>query len=143
LKIVTRYGALGYVEDLPPLKEGRYAHGCGAYLREDRTQVLLVAGGAPGYLSSTEILANPSSDWVLTTNLPRRMEGLIGASVAGVVYMTGGYNGLSADPEEAWIDDVYRWTGNDWIEVGKMKEPRFNHAVSTIMLEEEVMQFCG
>ena len=105
--------------------------------------MLLVAGGAPGYLSSTEILANPSSDWVLTTNLPRRMEGLIGASVAGVVYMTGGYNGLSADPGEAWIDDVYRWTGNDWIEVGKMKEPRFNHAVSTIMLEEEVMQFCG
>merc|ERR1712013_734083 len=143
LRIVTRYDALGYVEDLPSLQEGRYGHGCGAYLREDRTQVLLVAGGAPGYLSSTEILANPSSDWVLTTNLPRRMHGLIGASVAGVLYMTGGYNGLSSDPEESWIDEVYKWTRNDWVEVGKMKKTRSNHAVSTIMLEEEVMQYCG
>ena len=40
LKIVSRYDALGFVEDLPPLVEGRSAHGCGSYLRgTDGTQV--------------------------------------------------------------------------------------------------------
>ena len=42
-----------------------------------------------------------------------------------------------------WIDEVYKWTGNDWVEVGKMKKTRSDHAVFTIMLEEEVMQSCG
>ena len=37
---VSRYDALGFVEDLPSLVEGRSHHGCGSYLREaDGTQV--------------------------------------------------------------------------------------------------------
>ena len=40
-KTVTRYGMVGFVEDLPSLEEGRYGHGCGAYLRYDGlTQVV-------------------------------------------------------------------------------------------------------
>ena len=36
---VSRYDRMGWVEDLPQLIEGRYDHGCGAYLRDDGTQV--------------------------------------------------------------------------------------------------------
>ena len=40
---VSRYDALGFVEDLPSLVEGRSHHGCGSYLREaDGTQVDMV-----------------------------------------------------------------------------------------------------
>merc|ERR1711892_1174467 len=46
---VSRYGTLGFVEDLPSLVVGRYMHGCGSYLRDsDGTQVFLVAGGYDG-----------------------------------------------------------------------------------------------
>ena len=38
---VSRYGVLGWVEDLPSLVVGRYYHGCGSLLRGDRTQVSL------------------------------------------------------------------------------------------------------
>jgi len=142
-KYVTRYDVLGFVEDLPPLNEGRYAHGCGAYLREDGTQALLVAGGVghQGYLSSTEILATPTSDWLLTTKLPRKMEGLKGATVAGFLYMTGGR--YPDDPNtNGYRDEVYKWKGEDWVEVGKLKTTRYAHAVSIVMLDEEVMPFC-
>ena len=40
LQTVSRYGALGFVEDLPSLLVGRSYHGCGSYFREaDGTQV--------------------------------------------------------------------------------------------------------
>ena len=36
---VSRYGVLGWVEDLPSLVVGRESHGCGSYFRGDGTQV--------------------------------------------------------------------------------------------------------
>ena len=36
---VSRYDLLGWVEDLPPLLNGRTDHGCGAYMKEDGSQV--------------------------------------------------------------------------------------------------------
>ena len=36
---VSRYGVLGWVEDLPDLVVGRGAHGCGSFFRSDGTQV--------------------------------------------------------------------------------------------------------
>ena len=36
---MSRYDATGYVGDLPRLNEGRYDHGCGAYIRQDGTKV--------------------------------------------------------------------------------------------------------
>ena len=38
-KTVSKYGPLGFEEDLPSLKVGRYRHGCGSYVRADGTQV--------------------------------------------------------------------------------------------------------
>ena len=103
---VTRYDGLGFLEDLPSLTDGRYDHGCGAYVTEDGIQVsciinytlysaccqvYLVAGGHNGddYLSSTEILSTTISTWVLANPLPRKMSGVSSLSLAGVLYMTG------------------------------------------------------
>ena len=40
------------------------------------------------------------------------------------------------------IDQVYAWTEEAWVEAGKMSTARYGHAVSTIMMDEEVLQFC-
>ena len=96
----------GYVGDLPRLNEGRFAHGCGAYLRQDGTQVsigclilcvqqlvqvLLVAGGdgAGNPLSSTELMVEGSDAWTMSTPLPRAVRGVRGATLGNIVYMTG------------------------------------------------------
>ena len=39
-------------------------------------------------------------------------------------------------------DEVYQWTGKDWVEVAKMKKARRYHAVSTIVMNENIMKFC-
>ena len=33
--IVSRYGVVGFIDDLPSLLVGRWGHGCGSYLRHD------------------------------------------------------------------------------------------------------------
>ena len=38
-------------------------------------------------------------------------------------------------------DNIYKWTGQEWLEVGKMKKARSYHAVSTIRLNE-IKDFC-
>ena len=42
-----------------------------------------------------------------------------------------------------YYDDIYKWTGADWEEVGKMKMARAWHAVSTIRLDDDAIQYCG
>ena len=39
-------------------------------------------------------------------------------------------------------DEVLQWTGEDWVEVAKMKKARSSHAVSTIVMTENIMKFC-
>jgi len=53
----------------------------------------------------------------------------------GVLYITGGRPDNYADPR----NEIFTWTGEDWVEVGKMKMPRHHHAVSIIEMDEE---FC-
>merc|ERR1711874_743937 len=105
---VSRYGADGFLGELPPLNEGRRSHGCGVFLGQDGGQVLLVAGGHDGYsLSSTEVLASDSTSWEIATPLPRVLVGLRGVTAGGVLYMTGGYNGGDSRAEVlAWEGDL-------------------------------------
>jgi len=136
----TRYDTLGYVEDLPSLNIKRWAHGCGAYLREDGTEVLLVAGGYNKMnddISSTELFISPSSAWVFANKLPRDMYGMKGVTVGGVLYMIGGFSFSGGIRNE-----VYSWTEDTWLEVGKMKQQRDDHAVSTIQMDKELMEYC-
>ena len=39
-------------------------------------------------------------------------------------------------------DEILAWEDDQWVEVGKMKVPKSFHAVTNIMMDEEVMQFC-
>ena len=35
------------------------------------------------------------------------------------------------------------WEREEWVEVGRMKMARSWHAVTTIRMDDEAMQFCG
>jgi len=141
---VTRYDRQGFVEDLPSLVVGRSKHGCGSYLREDGSQVLLVAGGDNfGFINnheaSTEVLTPDSASWTLAKPLPRGLIGIRGVTVAGRVYMTGGYT-----EDNDVVDDIYGWVDAElgWEETGKMSLARGIHAATTIDLNSQEMEFC-
>ena len=74
-KYVTRYDLLGFVEDLPSLNNGRYAHGCGAYLREDGTQVINSNNPTRtvlGFIGSPDTVHGPHNYVHLPRTFPRR-----------------------------------------------------------------------
>ena len=93
------------MRDLPRLLQGRYYHGCSYYNNDDGTKVsisfnsstiiifqtYLVSGGYTGSddLSSTELLMETASAWVLTGELPSPRYGLRGANIDNRVLMTG------------------------------------------------------
>ena len=94
------------MRDLPGLLQGRYDHGCSYYNKDDGTKVsisinyspiiifqtYLVSGGRDdGWdnLSSTEILEETASAWVLTGELPSPRRGLRGANIDNRMLMTG------------------------------------------------------
>jgi len=137
VSIVSRYSTTSHVEDLPSLNQGRWHHGCGVYRDDSGDQVFLVAGGYDGSntINSAEKLTRTSSAWVMVNNLPRKMTAVRGATLGGVLYMTGGYDGGNRR------DEIYKWTGQEWEEVGKMKKARAWHAVSTIRLDE-IKDYC-
>ena len=43
----------------------------------------------PDFFTSTEMLTRTSSAWVIVNNLPRKMTGVRGVTLGGVLYMTG------------------------------------------------------
>jgi len=131
---VSRYGSSGHIKDLPSLNQGRYNHGCGFYSDNTGEQVFLVAGGWD--ISSTEILTRTSSAWVMVNSLPRKIFAVRGVTLDNILYMTGGLD--DGDNER---DEIYKWTGQQWVEVGKMKKARSFHAVSTIRLDD-IKDFC-
>ena len=62
----------------------------------------------------------------------------MGGGIGGNIQYSGGWNEYSG----GW-DEIFQWTGDDWEEVGKMKMARRYHAVSTIRMDDDAMQFCG
>merc|ERR1712142_613679 len=140
METVSRYDDLGFLEDLPSLIIGRKSHACGAYLMANGTQALLVAGGYDKYtyaISKTEIMTTMGPAWELVVNnLPSVLFGLRSVNIGWDLYIIGGRDEVF-DQEE-----VYQWIEEDWVKVGEMKEGRSDHAVSTILLVDEVMQYC-
>ena len=77
--------------------------------------------------------------------------------MGNIIYLTGEYNivGWGTDnilasggqddrynSFDKYRDEVYQWTGEDWVEVAKMKKARAGHAASTIVMDENIMKFC-
>jgi len=143
LQTVSRYDLLGWLEDLPQLKEGRHYHGCGSYFRGDGTQVLLVAGGwdddSTTIRSSTEVLIGDSSAWTMANPLPRAVFSVASVTLDNTVYFTGGTTGGGIRRAE-----VLAWSDEQWVEKGQLREARKDHAATTIKMDQVMaMGYCG
>lgn len=142
--IVSQYSMQGrWMRDLPELLEGRRNHGCGAYLTKDGVQVLLVAGGFDWYygadLSSTELYYEGTRHWVSTQPLPMAMSRVGSSSVGNTIYLSGGRDG-----NKAATDMILEWREgtNQWVEVARMRRHRAYHAMSSVVLTSEILQYC-
>merc|ERR1711874_924587 len=114
---VSEYNEAGHVRFLPSLLQGRYAHGC-SYYDKDGTETFLVSGGWTGTarISSTELLVETGSAWILTGELPSPRYGLRGANIDNKILMTGGKIGFAR-----YIDEIVEFdplTGQ-WELVGR------------------------
>ena len=112
------------------------------------SQVLLVTGGYIGgsgseYISSTEVISYPDGQaWREVGPLPSPRYDLRGASLAGVLHVTGGidqgnnfYNfTFTTNQGENIFSAVLAWdpVAETWSEVGKLDPGRFLHAVTAL-----------
>ena len=60
--------------------------------------------------------------------------------MVGTVWYDNHYSGGS--DSSMYRDEVYSWTEEGWVEVGKIKKGREYHAVSTILMDDEITRFC-
>ena len=94
--------------------------------------MLLVTGGgvysSSTYVRSTEVLVLPGGRWREAGHLPSGRFGLRGASLHGVLHVTGVPGSSSAG--------ILSWdaVSEEWGEVGRMVEAREWHAVTEIPL---------
>ena len=151
---VSRYDSDGWVESLPRMMQFRNWHGCGSYQAESGELILLVAGGWDmtdlSFLSSVETLTLGASAWNFGPALPRELSNLVGATVDNKIFMLGGFNreqqataGRPATAIQPYAD-VLQWQPDSlaWTKVGEMLEPTDSHAVSTIELNEKLLEIC-
>jgi len=133
---VSEYNEAGWVSRLPSLLQGRRDHGCSYYNNADGTKTFLVSGGYSGHarLSSTELLLETASTWVLTGELPSPRYGLRGANIDNKILMTGGGY---YDRSYTFFDEILEFdllTGQ-WKLVDRMIRARGDHAVSVIKFD--------
>ena len=100
-------------------------------------------------LDTTEIYGK-DENWVETGKLPQAMSGLRGSSLNGIMYIFGkhtygqkAYTYLTiisggADKDLNIFDNIFRYddVGGNWESVAKLKQPRHNHAVSVIKIDD-------
>ena len=122
--------------------------------------MFLVAGGNDDSwdaISSTELMLEDSDVWSITSPLPRAVYGVKGVTLGNTLYMSGRsyyycimYTGIiicitgGYDEDDNERDEILAWSDEkkEWDEVGKMKEGRALHAISTINVDE-VATICG
>lgn len=136
---VSEYSEAGYLRPLPSLQKCRYNHGCSYYENSEGTKTFLVTGGEGGcgILSSTELLEETATSWVLAGELPTPRYGLRAANVDNRVLAIGGY-------DEDYQADIleYEPGSGEWRKLDSMPEARYQPAVSVIPVSE-VQQFCN
>jgi len=78
---------------------------------------------------------------VLTTPLPRAVFTVRGVTSGGRLYLTGGWRSFSQDE---CSDEVVSWDGvaEEWVEIGRTKQARCMHAVTTIQMDHPAMEHC-
>ena len=63
---------------------------------------------------------------------------MVGGIGGNIQYSGGAYG----DGPYDFTEEILKWTGEDWEQVGKMKKGRGYHAVSTIRMDDDAMKFC-
>ena len=108
---ICRYNINGFVEELPQLPEGRFAHSCAALpstgVRLDLDQPLkhlqafVVAGGwhDGSKISSVLTLLPGATAWTPIASLPRTWVNARASVVGGKMRVTGGYSGSAQRSE--------------------------------------------
>jgi len=146
---VTLYHLEGFQADLPTMLEARGGHACASFLNAEKEMNYIVAGGRgrgnrqSGTLSSAEIWRKGTSAWKQTGELPVRLFGAAGLSVANLVYLTGGLV-YDETGDEKPHQGIYRFDGGDggsWSLVGNMTTTRYYHA-ATSALHSDYTQYC-
>merc|ERR1712142_387816 len=122
LRTVTRYNMKGFVEKLPSLITARRNHGCGCFTNDENKKVFIVAGGyrgTHGFSSSTELLYDTASAWVLGRNLPHGLDRSASVSFDHSVILFGGFTGKEVS------DKILSFNSSEaWVQIGNMKNKR-------------------
>ena len=96
------------------------------------TQMLIVAGGLDSsgrLLASSEVYQYPAGEvWRAVADLPSPRWGASGASLAGLFYVVGGYDG------RGYLDDVVVYDNftDTFTSAGQLTAPRYKHAVTEV-----------
>lgn len=141
---VSRYDINGFIEDLQPLNNPRYDHGCTQYLDSNiGSKINIVCGGFDSrdtLLSSCEVNQLGSDSWsYLEASLPLPLGYLTGLTIDNRVLMIGGEDQVFEVQNSIYELDL---TNNDWILVGNLKTARSYHAVSVVD-REDLHQLCA
>jgi len=113
LRNVTSYDQFGNATERPPLKQGRFNHGCTRYFSKGR-EYLLVTGGQITedpltFLDSTEIFHRGKWRYVNSGDLPYRASYPRVISLDSEIFALGGSNGDNKTSEEFFLDTILKW----------------------------------
>ena len=106
--------------------------------------MLIVAGGYHvDPLASTEVFdysLGTGGSWREAGPLPSPRTGVRGASLQGVLHVSGGYDD---NDDNEFLDEIVAWdpVTETWAVVGQMQEARHYHGVTPVDLQT-VAQFC-
>ena len=92
--------------------------------------------------------------WTVSTPLPRELYGMRGITLGNTVFLTGERTVLGLVIiiwcSGGWDGSHYRkevlaWQGEgeEWVEVGMIESGRKFHAVTSIMTDNQAMQYCA
>jgi len=130
----------GWVMDLEPLNEGRLFHGCGSFIRDDGTQIFMVAGGKSKktggkFLKSTEALIEAA--WKHMNPLPMSAPVSM-ATLGNRLYAVG----LDI-PGEGMRSSIVVWNDKDnfWKRIKQFSQ-QGSTAMSTVEMTEELLSYC-
>jgi hypothetical protein len=148
--LVNEHSGLGTggevtTRELPALLTPRHYHACGVYtvggaqvwqgpfLSHSGSQMLIVTGGVPaGFqpLASTEVMAHPEGSWREAGPLPSVRPGLLGATLAGVFHVTGGWD------VNNYLDEILAWdpVAETWSLAGHLATARYWHGITEVSL---------
>jgi len=131
-KQVVQYNLQGFVKNLPDLNAGRYGHGCGTYLSNGNT-VMIVAGGGH---SVTETMLPGDSAWKIVSPLPQVLRDMAFVSMGEYFLVLGGKN-----ENQNAVQNIYKFDGSVWTEAGMLKAPRYGPA-ATVVRSDELAELC-